>query len=96
MAEHMYQADLAIGASGSSSWERCALGLPTISYVIADNQLGIASALESAGAAITIQGVDEFSSKINTAIQNLKNMSIKASLICDGFGAKRVSSSLKV
>jgi len=96
MAELMSQADLAIGASGSTSWERCALGLPAIIYVIADNQMGIASALESAEAAITIRGVDELSSKLNTAIQNLKNMSIKASLICDGFGVKRVSNSLNV
>ena len=96
MADLMNQADLAIGASGSTSWERCALGLPAIIYVIADNQIGIASALESAEAAITIRGVNELSSKLNTAIQNLKNMSIKASLICDGFGVKRVSNSLKV
>ena len=96
MAELMSQADLAIGASGSTSWERCALGLPAIIYVIADNQMAIASALESAEAAITIREVNGLSSKLNTAIQNLKNMSIKASLICDGLGVKHVSNSLKV
>ena len=95
MAELMSQADLAIGASGSSSWERCALGLPSISYVIADNQINIALALENSRAAITIQGIDELVAKLTTAISNLKNMSIEASLVCDGLGVKRVSNFLK-
>ena len=96
MAELMSQADLAIGSSGSSSWERCALGLPAINFVIAENQIGIALALESAEAAITIRGEDELSSKLNIAIQNLKKMSIEASLICDGSGVKRVSNSFRI
>ena len=95
MAELMSQADFAIGASGSSSWERCALGLPSISYVIADNQIDIALALEKAGAIIFIREVTELSSKLTTVISNLKNMSIKASLVCDGFGVKRVPNFLE-
>lgn len=95
MAELMSQADLAIGASGSSSWERCTLGLPSISYVIADNQINIALALENSGAAITIREIDELSYKLSTAIRNIKNMSIEASLICDGFGVMHVSNFLK-
>ena len=39
MAELMVQADLAIGAGGASTWERCYLGLPSITLVFADNQL---------------------------------------------------------
>lgn len=38
MAELICVADLAIGASGSSTWERCSLGLPTLALVLADNQ----------------------------------------------------------
>jgi len=38
MAELMARADLAIGARGSATWERCALGLPAITIAIADNQ----------------------------------------------------------
>ena len=96
MAKLMSQADLAIGASGSSSWERCALGLPSIIYVIADNQINIALALENSGAAITVRGIDELPYKLSTAIRNIKNMSFEASLICDGFGVKHVSYFLKV
>ncbi|MEK4711618.1 UDP-2,4-diacetamido-2,4,6-trideoxy-beta-L-altropyranose hydrolase [Sporosarcina sp. FSL K6-5500] len=39
MAEMMWKADLAIGAGGATTWERCFLGLPTLTTVIADNQL---------------------------------------------------------
>jgi UDP-2,4-diacetamido-2,4,6-trideoxy-beta-L-altropyranose hydrolase len=39
MAELMAAADLAIGAGGSATWERCCLGLPTFSICTADNQI---------------------------------------------------------
>ncbi len=38
MAELMLKADLALGAGGTTTWERCALGLPAIVTVIAENQ----------------------------------------------------------
>lgn len=38
MAELMAIADLAIGAGGSASWERCCLGLPTLAICTANNQ----------------------------------------------------------
>ncbi|MGY1488091.1 UDP-2,4-diacetamido-2,4,6-trideoxy-beta-L-altropyranose hydrolase [Methylobacillus pratensis] len=38
MAELIAQSDLCIGAGGSATWERCALGLPTITICVADNQ----------------------------------------------------------
>jgi UDP-2,4-diacetamido-2,4,6-trideoxy-beta-L-altropyranose hydrolase len=39
MAELIVNADLGIGAGGSAMWERCYLGLPTITVVFAENQL---------------------------------------------------------
>lgn len=39
MAELMAAADLAIGAGGSASWERCCLGLPALAFCTAENQL---------------------------------------------------------
>lgn len=38
MAELMAAADLAIGAGGTATWERCAVGLPTMVFCLADNQ----------------------------------------------------------
>ena len=45
MAEIMANSDIAIGASGSSTWERCCLGLPSIQIVIADNQVFLSEVL---------------------------------------------------
>lgn len=38
VAELMVKADLAIGAGGSATWERCSVGLPAITIAIAANQ----------------------------------------------------------
>ncbi len=51
MAGLMAGCDLAIGAGGTSSWERCCLGLPTLVLVIADNQRPGAERLAASGAA---------------------------------------------
>jgi len=49
MADLMVAADLALGAGGGSVWERCALGLPTLSLCLADNQAGQLRAAARAG-----------------------------------------------
>jgi UDP-2,4-diacetamido-2,4,6-trideoxy-beta-L-altropyranose hydrolase len=38
MAHLVAKADLAIGSGGSATWERCCLGLPTLTICVADNQ----------------------------------------------------------
>ncbi|SPJ34385.1 UDP-2,4-diacetamido-2,4,6-trideoxy-beta-L-altropyranose hydrolase [Kushneria phyllosphaerae] len=58
MARRMANADLAIGAAGSTSWERCCLGLPTILLVLASNQREVAASLERQGAAIVVPAGD--------------------------------------
>jgi UDP-2,4-diacetamido-2,4,6-trideoxy-beta-L-altropyranose hydrolase len=50
MAELINKADLAFGAGGSNTWERCFLGLPSIVTVTADNQLETTAALAEQGA----------------------------------------------
>lgn len=50
MAEMMAQADLAIGAGGSSTWERCFLGLPAVTIVVAKNQARTTAAVAKRGA----------------------------------------------
>ncbi len=48
------EADLAIGAAGSSCFERACLGLPAIIVVLADNQVELAQAFDTCGAARTV------------------------------------------
>lgn len=49
MAELMLQADLFIGGGGTTTWERCFLGLPAITIAVADNQVEISDAVSLAG-----------------------------------------------
>ena len=52
MARLMADADLAIGAPGGTTWERCCLGLPTILISLSMNQESAAQALADGGYAI--------------------------------------------
>ena len=49
LAPLMLEADLAIGAGGVTSWERCCLGLPALVVTLADNQRSIAKELNQRG-----------------------------------------------
>jgi UDP-2,4-diacetamido-2,4,6-trideoxy-beta-L-altropyranose hydrolase len=50
MAQLMNDADLVIGAGGVSNWERCFLGLPSITIAVASNQEETTAAVAAAGA----------------------------------------------
>lgn len=54
MAELIASADLAIGAGGTSTWERCLLGLSALALVLAENQRPVCEAMEAAGALINM------------------------------------------
>jgi len=49
MAELMTQADFAIASGGTSTWERCFLGLPSVVIAIAPNQVEALTCLGHAG-----------------------------------------------
>jgi UDP-2,4-diacetamido-2,4,6-trideoxy-beta-L-altropyranose hydrolase len=59
MAKLMADSDLAIGAAGSTSWERCCLGLPTLLVVLADNQRDGANALAKAGGGLLLGNIED-------------------------------------
>ena len=90
MAELMLNADLAIGAGGSTSWERCCLGLPTLLCVLADNQRNSAESLEELGAVIIIENLKEDLRLITESFGLLNDVSNNAKSICDGLGCARV------
>jgi UDP-2,4-diacetamido-2,4,6-trideoxy-beta-L-altropyranose hydrolase len=93
MAGLMSAADLAIGAAGTTSWERCCLGLPTLIAVLAENQKTVAEELERAGVVMVWDGPAELSEalkSVDKSPQKWKSMSEAAATICDGQGSQRV------
>jgi hypothetical protein len=95
----MADSDLAIGASGSTSWERCCLGVPAIQIVLADNQKSIATALEKEGAAIVVKS-DMLQLTLPGLLSQiadettLQAMTHRASCLADGDGAAKVAALL--
>ena len=103
MAARMARADLAIGAGGSTTWERCALGLPSIIVEVAANQAEITRAMVDAGAALSpgpLQAAD-VAARLRAAVaeaanpKHLAKMSQAAVETCDGNGVVRVLGQLK-
>lgn len=103
MAARMMAADLAVGAGGSSAWERCCLGLPTVCVVLADNQrvpvqLGQrAGVLCDGGDLRTANGLDclvEASQALKNDAGARERMSHAALKLVDGQGAGRVAACL--
>ena len=102
MATLMLQSDIAIGASGATSWERCCLGLPSILVTLADNQKLIAQMLQQAGAildggnAIIKDEFDPYATikELDYLIQHpqkYQSMVDACLAICDGNGVYRVT-----
>lgn len=100
MAEIMAQSDWAIGAAGSTSWERCCMALPSLLLILADNQREIAQQLQAFGTAQAFELADLDTSDFIHSLQNFQNidflaeMARKTASICDGLGAKRVVNQL--
>lgn len=99
MAALMSAADLAIGAGGSSVWERSCLGLPTVLVVLAENQRPNAQALAAAGAVVVVEANDpDFEFRLGAAVAGLaaspdqrRRLGRAAAGLCDGLGAARVA-----
>lgn len=103
MAQLMTEADVAIGAGGSTTWERCCLGLPSIIVETASNQAGAVAAMEKAGAALGTGSPVEssFDERLVAALGQLLDPNVNARLsraaaeLCDGQGADLVARSLE-
>ena len=97
MAELMSRADLAIGAGGTTSWERCCLALPTVLVVEAENQRKIAAELEKAGAVVVISSNALEEGLLREVAVFMKDparynrMAVAAAAVCSGGGAALVA-----
>lgn len=91
MAELMAQCDLAIGAGGQTSLERCALGLPSIILVLADNQRDQVMALEYFQAArhAELNQVRQVLAEFLRDSRHVAEMSRVAATLCDCKGILR-------
>jgi UDP-2,4-diacetamido-2,4,6-trideoxy-beta-L-altropyranose hydrolase len=94
----MVEADLAIGAPGSATWERCAVGLPAIILSLAKNQRAIAEGVVEHGAALYV-GEDDAAAAARVVSlveelikdnEKLAAISIAALSLVDARGTDRV------
>jgi len=102
MARRMTEADICIGAAGSTAWERCALGLPALQVVLAENQVRVAQSLSKRGASLTLPAPDkpEFDQALERGLAQIcmpklyQAMVRRAAILTDGAGAIRVADCL--
>lgn len=101
LAARMAQSDLAIGAAGTTAWERCCLGLPTLIVLQAENQRPGAKALAAAGAAILLPEGGRFGAELASQVARLTSdaaalsrMQDANAAVTDGLGAGRVAAEL--
>ncbi len=97
MADLMADADLAIGGAGITAWERCCLGLPTLTLVMADNQLPGALALEAAGCAVLLRDGPGLKADLILGLGRLMVPAQRSAMqraclaVTDGLGVQRIS-----
>lgn len=100
MANLMAIADIGIGSAGSTTWERCCLGLPSIVVALAKNQEDIASSVAANDAHWWLGWGNELSPEdYANALRELTSdarakMSKAGEAICDGLGVVRVAETM--
>jgi UDP-2,4-diacetamido-2,4,6-trideoxy-beta-L-altropyranose hydrolase len=99
MATLTADADIAIGAGGSSVWERAVVGLPSVTVILADNQRVMIEHMADAG---FTRGLDadapDFEARLVDAWRRLAGdaalrwrLTQRSADLCDGAGASRVA-----
>jgi UDP-2,4-diacetamido-2,4,6-trideoxy-beta-L-altropyranose hydrolase len=102
VGEIMAAADIAISAAGSTCWELCLLGLPSLLIDVADNQSEVAKALHQRGCAVHIGdhavSAEIVSKKLKWLAENhelRQSLARRSRELVDGKGATRVISILR-
>lgn len=103
MAELMSAADIAIGAGGVSTWERCCVGLPALAVCVADNQQRQLHDAALLGLVTLPTLVGDLVDAIGCHIQSLLNnaclrqmISEKCMQTVDGKGVRRTLAVMKI
>jgi UDP-2,4-diacetamido-2,4,6-trideoxy-beta-L-altropyranose hydrolase len=99
MARITAEADIAVGAPGSSTWERCTLGLPSVLVVLAENQKPAARAMAEREAALVVDAAaPDFEDALDRCVWKLlrdadlrRRLARQSAEICDGLGAGRTA-----
>ena len=99
----MMHASFCIGTAGINLWERCALGIPSIIHVAAENQMSNAlHVARNGGGQIIGEGNKLDKETLANALRTLRkdkgffaNMGKKAREICDGYGTERVANAIE-
>lgn len=98
----MLDADVALGAGGSTGSERACLGLPSLTLLLADNQRELGLDFAARGAAYVFEPTDSVWELVSSSIRRLQadfnlrlEMSANAARVCDGLGARRVWQALQ-
>ena len=101
MVDLMVAADLAIGAAGSTTWERCCLGLPTLVAILAENQRDTAHRLTEEGVVLSFDIGQDLEQTLSAQLKDLAEsvdqrlaISRRAAEIVDGKGAGRVADAI--
>ncbi|MDP4093171.1 MAG: UDP-2,4-diacetamido-2,4,6-trideoxy-beta-L-altropyranose hydrolase [Bacillota bacterium] len=102
MSEIMLSSDLAISSGGSTLYELCACGLPTLAFIMADNQEFIAEKMSEFGYVKNLGWYNELDEKvikdnvklISEDCRLRKEMAIRGQTLVDAQGAKRVATSI--
>ncbi|MEX0450467.1 UDP-2,4-diacetamido-2,4,6-trideoxy-beta-L-altropyranose hydrolase [Spiribacter sp. 218] len=98
LADLMAKADLAIGAGGMTTWERCCIGLPSLVVSIAENQKPACEALARDGIIewaghyrhLSESSLTEAIASVRESPSQVRRLGQAARALVDGKGAQRV------
>ena len=100
----MCSCDIAVSAAGTSLYELCACGVPTITYVLADNQMNGEEAFIENKVMLSIGDIrieEKYCEKIISSVLDLaddyslrKQMADRGASITDGSGARKIANLL--
>lgn len=100
MRSLMLSCDMAVAAAGSTLYELCACGVPTITYALADNQLPGAEVFEELGLMVSLGDIRKSKNAAGEICEQIEHldgqpkrriaMAEKMQLLVDGQGAERI------